>query len=63
MGMVTFLFHLGVFKKPWIDISVSEKLRLGFYCMKAYTEYDSFLNNGCDIFMDWMTTAKNAKIW
>ena len=55
--------QLGGYFKTHIDIFTAEKPRLGSYGMKAETEYNSFLNRGCDIFADCMSTAKTAEIW
>ena len=49
-----------IFLKLRINIFETEKPRLDFCGMKIYTEYNSFLNRGHDIFADWMPTAK---IW
>ena len=49
---VTFFRGWVIFLKSRIDIFAVEKPILGLYGMKIYTECNSFLNRGHDIFVD-----------
>ena len=46
----------------WMIFLTVEMTRLGFYGMKAYTEYSSFRNRSLDILGDWMPTTKTVNI-